>query len=305
MRRLIALLVIVSVVAMAPIAAGQTGVYPVDSNHPLAEQDAIQEYQATGSVSANLTALDVGITIADDHEDANMSGVYTDTGKTWVCIDYRESIERTLRINIPSEYFEPRPGKIDSATSDRTAEFASREDGAYTAVKVSFDGPSRACFAVTAASGAYWSAKDKVNRWVNNTTGWELPELRSEPGQWRSLTTAAFENSTQHRIPTKGETVTVQYDAEPGPETQWIRVPECQDVSDQEICRYTEAPNQTDSSNATVVLMSTQETPPPVRYKYGSDRSAGIMSGLHDATSALGDFWDDLGGWLGSGGGDD
>ncbi len=286
----------------SPIAAS-SGVYPVDSDHPLAEDEAISEYQASGVASANLTQLDMSVTVAEDHEQANMSGFYSDTGKVWLCLDYRESIERTIRIHLPAEYFTPRPAELESVTSDQTATLATRDDGdgEYTAVTVEFEGANKACFPISKSSGTYWSMKDDVNSWVNNTTGWEMPTFTDEAAQWRALPGDAFENSTMYRIPTQGEEVQIQYDAEPGPETHWIRVPQCGDVSEQEICRYTEASDTTNRENASVVLMSTKDTPPPVRFKYGSDTSDGMMAGLRDVQSAFDSFFDDVGGWFGNG----
>lgn len=299
-RTWIALLLALTLGVAAPIA-GATGVYPVDKQHPLTGQQAIKEFQATGATSANLTVLDLGLTIAEDHEQARMDGWYSDSGKVWFCMDYRESIDRTIRVYIPDAYFTPRPGKLQSVTSNHTATLATRDGEAYTAVTVSFDGANRACFPISKAAGSYWSLKGGFNEWVNNTTGWSPPSFRDDAGQWRSLPETAFDNSTQFRIPTQGRAVSVQYDAAPGPETSWLRVPECSNIAEQPICRYTEQPNQTNRENSTVVLMSTQDTPPPVRWKYGNDTSAGIFAGLRDIGGALDNFFDDLGGWLGGG----
>jgi len=284
-----------------PIAAS-SGVYPVDSDHPLTEKENISKFQASGVASANLTQLDLGVTIAEDHDQANMSGFYSDTGKVWMCLDYRESIERTIRIHIPGEYFTPQPAELESVTSDQIATLAVRDDGEgeYTSVTVEFEDKNRACFPISKSSGVYWSMKSDANSWVNNTTGWEMPTFHDEAAQWRAVPETAFENSTMYRIPTQGDEVAIQYDAEPGPETHWIRVPECGDVSEQEVCRYTESSNATNRENASVVLMSTKDSPPPVRFKYGSDTSDGMMAGLRDAQGAFDAFLDDLGGWFGS-----
>lgn len=295
-----AVLVVLALGVTAPVS-GSTGVYPVDSDHPLTGDQSVKEYQASGVASADLTQLDMGVTVADDHEQANMSGFYSDTGKVWLCLDYRESIERTVRVYLPSEYFTPRPGEVQSVTSDHTATLAPRDDDTYTAVTVTFEGADRACFPISKSSGTYWSMKDDINSWVNNTTGWKMPTFTDTAEQWRSLPAGAFENSTMYRIPTKSQQVSIQFDAEPGPETQWLRVPECSDVGEQEICRYTEASDATNRENASVVLMSTKDTPPPVRFKYGDDSSAGFLAGLNDIQGAFDSFLNDIGGWFGSG----
>jgi len=303
-RICMALFVVLTLGVVAPVS-GSAGVYPVDSDHPLADSQAISEFQASGTTSANLTQLDLGITIAEDHEQANMPGYHSDTGKLWLCLDYRESIDRTIRIHLPSEYFTPRPAELESVTSDHTATLAPRDDGdgEYTAVTVEFDGADRACFAISKSSGTYWSMKSDVNSWVNNTTGWEMPTFTDEAAQWRALPEGAFDNSTMYRIPTKGQEVSIQYDAAPGPETQWLRVPHCSDVAEQDVCRYTESADSTERKNDSVVLMSTKDSPPPVRFKYGSSTSDGLMAGLRDVQGAFDSFFDDLGGLFGSGGG--
>jgi len=295
-------LLVVLTLGVTGAVSGQTGVYPVDSDHPLTQDQQITEFQASGVASANLTALDLGVTVAEDHDQAGMSGFYTDTGKIWLCLDYRESISRTIRIHLPQEYFTPRPGEVESVTSDHMATLTVRGDGEeYTAATVEFNDSSRACFPISKSSGTYWSAKSDFNSWVNNTTGWKMPTFRDTAEEWRALPEQAFQNSTMYRIPTKGQEVSIQYDARAGPETRWLRVPECSDISQQQICRYREETDTTNRENDSVVLMSTKDTPPAVRFKYGSDTSAGLVAGLRDIQGAVDSFAEDISGWLGGG----
>lgn len=301
---LLAAFTALSLAAVAPALAAEDTVYPIDDDHPLTESDAIHEFEANDSVSRNLTQLDATITVTETSEAAHIPGYYTDFNKIYVCMDYREGIARTPRFNLPGDYIRPRPGEADSLTSSHHARYARTGNGS-TAISIQFSQPGRACFALTKAPGYYFTVREDLNHWVNDTTGVELPSV-DEDDDWQHVPPTAFQNTTTYEIDTRGQEMTVQFDADDSRSTRWLQVPTCSDPAEQAVCKYREDPVTANDSNATLVLMSTQNSPPPVRYRYGQDSSEGIMAGLRDIRNAAEEFVADVGDRLGGifGGGD-
>lgn len=283
--------------------SGQESVYPVDDN-PLADESAIEEFRKNGSTDGNLSAIDVGFAVAEQHDDVELEGYYTDVNKVFLCVEYREDIERTLQFSLPGEYVRPRPGNLESLTSDHLAHFSPTENGS-TSITVHFTGSDRACFAFTKAAGYYFGVREDFDSWINNTTGIDLPSFSSE-ADWRHVPSDAFVNDSSHELDTRGQEMTIQFDADRSRSTRWLLVPDCSDPAEQDICKYRNpAANATNSSNATITLMSVEDTPPPVRYRYGASAQTGIMAGLRDVAGAFDAFLADvgkaLGGLLGGG----
>ena len=289
-----ALLAIAIVVATFPGAVAQEEIFAIDADHPLASDAAVDTFEEDDVVAANLTRLDVGLLVAESHDDAGIDGFHADINKVYVCVDYRESIPRTLRVFYPDDYFSPRTnGGLESLTSDHLARVAPTTAGNYTALTVYFDEPARACFALGVEAGAYFGGKGWLSEQVNRTTGIELPSL-SSPAHWEYPPVTAFENDTTYRIPINESEVIVQYDTRPDPSTdRWINVPGCSDPSEQAVCRY-ERGNQT-------VLLSTQANPPPIRFKAGRDLFSSVESARNDLDAALEKLSRTVAGWFGGG----
>lgn len=299
----LAILVGAGIAHVTAPASGQPTVYPIDGDHPLATEQAIAKFEETGVARGNVSALDVGLVAAERHDDAELSGYYADVNKVFVCIDYRESIDRTLRIHIPDDYVKPRPGTLESLTSGHEASFRPVENNTAMAVTVRFNGPARACFAFTKASGVYFGIKDQLDGWLNNSTGISLPSFTRDVTEWSYVSPTVWTNSTSHTLDARGEDMTIQFDADDGPSTKWLAVPDCSNPAEQRVCQYDQpAHNSTNTSNKTIVLMSTEDSPPPIRYRYGTDTRTGLGAAVRDIQHALGAFLDDLGGWLGGGG---
>lgn len=274
------------VLALALVgSASGAGVFAVDGNHALGTESAVAEFQSEDVVSANLTSIDMGVTIAESHNLAGMDGVYRDANRLFVCLDYRESIPRTVRIHIPEDYFTPRTATTESLNSAHVAELQPAPNGTATAITVEFDSAGEACIPISKAAGFYIGVRSGIDDFLGNTTGYEPPSPTSDADeQWRRLPSAAFQNDTTYAINTSGHETTIQYDAAVGPSESWIAVPDCENPADQAVCRYA---TRGTGENTTVILMSTQPTPPDVRYKLANDRSAGVLAGARDAWRAL------------------
>ena len=278
---------------MVPVGATAQGeIFAVDADHALTSDSAIETFEEDGVVEANLTRLDVGLLVAETHDQAGIDGWHADVNKVYACVDYRESIPRTLRIFYPDDYFSPRRnGGLESLTSEHTATIAPTGGGNYSALTVRFEEPARACFALGVEAGAYFGGKGWLSEQINRTTGIELPSLTSADA-WQYPPVYAFENGSTYALPINASEIIVQYDTRPDPSTdRWINVPPCEDPSEQEICRY-ERDNET-------VLMSTQANPPPVRYKAGRDLFSSWESARNDLDNALDELGETLTGWFG------
>lgn len=294
MRRI--LVSVLAVLAIAGVGVAAADIYPLGTQ--LDSNESVQEFEQTGAVSTNLTELDVGLTIASDHNDAAISGTYVDVNKVWVCMDYREDIPRTLQVDIPAAYAEPRPGETESVTTDHHISFRPTEDGNATRTTVEFDGAARPCWSLRTSAGWYFGARESVRDLVNSTTGWSLPSMASPDAAWNRVPSDEWVGTKEVQLNTTAD-ATIQFDAEPGTEREWISVPDCSNPAEQPVCRYEET-NKT-TGNMTVTLFSTQSDPPPVRYKNGQDTGALFGGALADATNAFGKFLDDVGGLLGGG----
>jgi len=79
----------------------------------------------------------------------------------------------------------------------------------------------------------------------------------------------------------------------------WVDVPDCSDPADQQICQYTENP---ENDSKRVVLLAPDQDPPPVRYSYGGGMLSGVRSAVRDVEQAMQRFAVDVRGWFGGGG---
>lgn len=284
----VALLVLVATVSGAVAQTDPADVYQVDADHGLASPDAVDRYDREGVASTELSQLDMRITVADDHDDVGLDGwLALDFTQQYLRLEYREEIPRTIRIYIPSEYFQPRVKRnLDALEGDVEADLEATGDQRYTAIVVRFEGPTDAVFPIKKAAGWVFRGRFEAESAVENETGWSLPSFGSDT-QWQYVPDSAFAGNSTYTIPVEGENVTMQYDtARSTTETVWIPVPECKDVRDQDVCRFSREENE-------VTLLSTLEDPPTVRYKNERDSIADVDAWVNDlleAPSRIGDL---------------
>lgn len=282
----------VVVVLLALLTAGlgaADATVAVDDNHPVASEETIAEYEATGVASGELPQFDASLTVADDHEDASLDGPYLDTNTQYVRIDYNEEIPRTVRIYLPAELVSPRvKSGLEAENADVSADFAPVESAQYVAMTVRFDEPTTATFALSAEAGIVWEARETGRDAVNNTTGITLPTLGSN-ADWRFV--ESLNQSQPVALEGQPDTLTVQYDAQDGPGREWLSVSECDDPTEQAVCYYRQG-NDT-------IIMTTQSDPPTVRYQQSNDVLADFKSSVRDLGRVPSKIADSLGGILG------
>ena len=268
----------VSVVAVAPTAAsGNTTA--LDDDTALTEESVIEEYEEEGVVTVSETVPDLSITVADSAGDVDVHGLrYTDYDTTYLRFEYDESIERTVRVYVPREYWHPHPSTLDAVDGDASAQLTPTEDGNYTAVEIHFDGETDAVFEVRQQASLVFSARDHGTEWLSNETGVDIPAVSGEQDQWEYLPAQALANESAVGIDTEGDDVRVQYDASntsDPTDQRWRTIPPCSSSAggDAPVCTF-ENDHEPDRIN---VLAQTND-PPDVRYHHDAGFFADLRS---------------------------
>jgi len=265
----------------------------LDGEQPLATDDGVATYEAEGVVSREFSRVAMTGTIADDHADAGLDGVYADAGRTYVCLDYQEDLSRTLRLYLPGAYLTPRAADLSPVGGGGpTATLTPIDNGTRTALEVTLTGSGRHCYAAGAAQGAYSGSKSWVKRVIGNWTGVSLPSLSGGPdAEWSYVNASVFENDSTYAVP---EDAAVQYDRDPRPdELAWVSVSGCSEGDDQTVCQLT-LENET--------MLKTTE-PRDVRYRQTptgpiETLSSGVDDAIQSAREAASEMADTVRGWL-------
>lgn len=274
-RRAILLVLAFFVVATAPVAA--SGI--TDVGMVLNSEDKIQEYEQSGTTTANLIAPDLSVTASKTEAGCDVSSwTYSDYTHDYLCIDYGEDIDRTLRLELPLGYVGIHEGQIESINGNATAEFKKSPSGDALIVTVDVTGPTRAVWGLNEGTEQFNGLREQSRENVANLSG---IELAGESSEWQYIDSTAINASTGAyivEIPSNMSTtlddVLVQYHVDG---EEWARAGS---DSDTRKPVYTTTRSGVDDR---VYIHSTTKSPPQVRYK--------LKSGPTDtATSIISDF---------------
>ncbi|MFW5956759.1 MAG: hypothetical protein ACOCQY_05085 [Halorhabdus sp.] len=296
-RLLLALVLVVSALAV-PVAAD--GMAAIDADHGLTERETIETYQSEDVASTTVEAPAMNITVAEDHDDVGLEGFRLDYDKRYLRVQYNESISRTVRFYVPSEYWYPITSEIEAVDEDVTAEMQPTEDGRHTAVTMTFDEQTDAVFEVPKEANLVFWGRSKSREVVNNTTGYEPPHL-GEDEEWQYIPEGQLENESTYPVETDEDgDITLQYDTNStaGVE-EWRMVPECSG-NDDPVCYYEKA-----GVDGEVFVLAKTADPPTVRFKQGTDASAKVESSGRELWDIPDKIMDDLNGLLNGGESDD
>lgn len=284
----VAALLIVSCVAGAGVAAaGDAALLDLDENTPLTDKATWSEYEQAGVATADVAAPDLEITVAKEHEDVDVDGFHNDYSNEWVRVEYKEEIERTIRFYVPSNYWKPYYDEsVDAVTGDQvTAKFVPVEGGRYTAVSITFDGPTTAVFPASQAQGVTWSFWSREDAKLENATG--VSTGIGGTDQWNYAQATDWSNGTYVvENVSDPDRVMIQYDAGVGSsESVWLRVPNGE--SSRTPVYYfvrssASASSDAGGERATIVVVSKQEDPPAIRLKKNASTRDGLGSILND-----------------------
>lgn len=225
MRRQYAALlgVVLAVALLAGVAAvgAADGIYKVDADHELAEPEAIDDYHADEYVAGEISGIDASIEISERKADVDRGGVLpVDAGHSFIRVEYREDIARTLRIWVPEEYATPytREG-VASLDGEHTADYQPVRDGEYMQVVIHVDGPTDVVLPIHKHSSATY---DVINSYEER-----LEELTGGDREWVYVDREGLER--EHAVALDVEDVddvVIQYDATPDePEETWVNMP--------------------------------------------------------------------------------
>jgi len=269
-------------VARAQLDEGSSYILTIDENTALTDQDTVEEFQRSESVTADVPKLNMTITVTTDKREISNDAVSPGLLKRYIYVDYNEEIARTVRFYVPEEYVTPRIKRnVNADSGDVSAEYEPVDGGDYMAVTVYLDGETEAALPANEVFGSYVDASGSVYGWVENKTGVPIPQLgKAGEVQWQYPPEHALKgaNATYH-IPIDPdkhtvEDMTIQYDnSGPNTEPAWLVVPACEDTTD---------PVCVTPRNGTAVLFTSANEAPPVRYKYGTDRVSQTESAWHE-----------------------
>lgn len=279
------LLVLATVsVPISSTSATASDVKTIDDNHPLTSESNIDEFESTGITNGSLVAPDMRLTVAEAYDDED--GLYGspdyDPAFVYLGVQYNETIRRTLRFTIPSDYWYPSPQNIESVDGSTTAELRPTANGTKTVVTMRVDGPTDAVFPIPLAASAIYVTRDMGRSVTENLTGVQLPRTGSaEPWRYLEPNALAGSNSTVG-IVVEDREYTMQYAPE-GQEDRWLSIPSCDATIDGDapVCTF-----QRTGDDSTVYILAREsydaETnpPPDIRYKFGSDTSVSVQSFL-------------------------
>lgn len=280
---------ILLVAASIPSAAIGATTLQFDENTALTDESNIQAWNEEKPVHAEVGQVVLNITVAHDASSVGEpSWKYADSQNNYLRLQYNESIERTIRFYVPSDYWPAHAYEMESVGGAQTAEFHPVDGGNYTSVTVTFDGQTDAVFKVDKSTAYVFEGRRWSREVIENTTGISVPSFGAET-EWNRLPEDSLTGqNVASAINTTGEPVLIQYDAEPTLEEEsWQPVRDCDDGTT-DVCRFEKT-----GVNETVFVMTDQSDPPPIRYKIGggsrSDRFFASLNELVDISFEIPD----------------
>jgi len=286
-RVLLAVVLVVSAVAGAAVPGAATAnVLDIDADNPLTTADAKQTYQDTGSVTVETSQVDMSITVAKQKEQVGIDGwAPNDYTNEYIRIDYREDISRTIRFYVPAGYNEPYIDQnIESIDGDdANISLEPVNDGVYTAVEITVDGPTNAAFAVSQSKGEWYDVISQKEGVIENSTGVGVGLDNST--QWNHLSQSDWKDGVARIEGVDPSRVAVQHDADVSDDRiVWLETPS---GVDEDARTYYIVRNRTTTQNgdtvADLVLVSDEETPPAVRWKQEKQPTDLLGSIVRDA----------------------
>lgn len=263
----LAVLAITAPLVAGPAFAADTGEDSVTLPKDIAiNSDAsVQEYEQNGSVTGDVTAPQMSVTIGDEREDVGL-GFTLDpldgsTRNDFVRVEHKEEMTRTVRIPIHGDYWKPFPREsLSSMDENHTARMEKVQyDGeTHTLLTVTFEGKDSAVFPIPEDAIAVYSASERTEKNVNSTFGIDLGVT---PSPWSEIEPSVFENETAVRIEGEPEKMMIQYNDGTAQNPEWLHVPEGQ-KSGVPVYQM-----QKDGVDGAVYVVSTSSDAPTIRYK--------------------------------------
>ena len=293
-RLLLVCVLILSVAGGFAVTASASDYIPIDEDHGLNEEEAIEEYEETGSVERDLDRLDMTIGYYDDPCEAGVDQFLCETNNEYLYVEYNEDIDREVRLLVKDEYItERQKADVEGEESEVTADFYPSDKDGYTVVELQLEGETEDVIEINWAEGTLWDIRGGVADGVEDLTGFETPGNPLATGDdWSYVDPVEYEEGEQNvvHLDEINERSTVQYNEgdvdEEVAEDRWITVPDCDDPSEQHVCTYT-----VDGEDG-VFVMSTMDDAPQVRFADGVSPVGGVSGAANELVSILSDILD-------------
>jgi predicted secreted protein len=280
MRRLFAFIVVGSLVAMsvgvaASVATAQQSRYTLDADHALDTDAQKAAFEQSGVATADITAPDLTLTVATEHDVCDIEGFHSDVRNDYFCVEYGEEIDRDLRVFVPDEYWHPYVREtVEPVAGDQPASFEPVRGGDYTAVTMTLDEPGTYAWKINAEASYFSSAKDRTVDRVSEVTGVGVPERE----EWQYIDADQLGGDRAAyvvRAPNGTDALVMEYNSSDG----WTTVPD----SEQEYAPvYWQAKDGVDDR---AYVFATTSDPPEVRYKTSPSSRDSLSAALREIGS--------------------
>jgi len=293
----LALLLIVSLPIGGGLASADnssSSVSTIDSDHALTERSSVDAFNSDGYAEADLGHYDGTITVASSRDDVGISDelLPNNVRNDFLRIQYDEDHERTLRIHIPNDYWNPySQASVESVTSDHSAEYEPVRGGEYLQVVIHVDEPADIVLPIRKDSAFSYQAVQRVDRQIERATGWTF----FSGDEWLHVRGDELTEGTGYELEDVDdlEEAVIQYDAhKDDPSETWLNAPE----NDEGDGIY--VMTRGSGENESVMVVATTEDPPDIRYKPHADfgdREGGYVNDALEIPNriaeGLGDLW--------------
>lgn len=280
------------------VAAGDDALVDLDEDTPLTTESAWSAFESNGSVTADVAAPDLSITVAKEQEGVSLDGWHNDYSNQYLRVNYREGIDRTIRFYVPSNYWGAYyDERVESVAGDNAvAKLTPVANGRYTAVTIKFTEKTDAVFKISQLKGKTWSFWSNRDDQLGNVTGLSTGIDGNDQWNYASSTDWSRDGTLSIENVSNPGSVAIQYDSDVSADKEvWLGVPEGQREYAPVYYFVREPANA--SENATVVVVSKEGEPPALRMKRTSSTGDGISSVLNDWSqipNRVGDFVDSI-----------
>ncbi len=127
MRRLIAAVLVVCLLSTTAAAATMTA---IDADHGLTSDTEQAAFEEEGYATTDLNAPNMTVSVAAELSQCGVEDwTVSDLRNDFLCVEYGEEIDRTIRLHIPQEYWHPYVREeVSPVAGDETASFQPVED---------------------------------------------------------------------------------------------------------------------------------------------------------------------------------